>query len=216
MFEKDNPVKAEKRRKLHELRKAGINPYPYTFDKNATAEGLKDKFIHLKAGEHPDSGIFKVAGRVMTVRLMGKAAFFNLQDQTGVIQVYLKTTELPAEDAKVFDLLDLGDIVGIEGTVFCTKTGEITVKANHMQMLCKTLEPLPDKHAGLADVEIKYRARYLDLITSPESRKVFEMRSKIIAEVRNFLNSRGFMEVETPVLQPIYGGAAAHPFTTHH
>ena len=147
---------------------------------------------------------------------MGKAAFFNLQDQSGTIQVYLKMAELPAEDQKAFDLLDLGDIVGVEGLMFGTKTGELTLSAKRFQMLTKTLEPLPDKHSGLADIEMKYRARYLDLITNPESRKVFEARSKIIREIRAFLDARGFLEVETPVLQPIYGGAAAHPFKTHH
>lgn len=216
MVEKDNPIKAEKRRKLNDLRKLGVDPYPHTFEKLQTTEYLKTKFGHLKATEHDETEKIKIAGRVMTVRLMGKAAFFNLQDQSGIIQVYLKTSELPEIDAKTFDLLDLGDIVGVEGNIFCTKTGELTVKAKSFKMLCKTLEPLPDKHAGLADVEVKYRARYLDLLQDPSHRKVFEVRSKVVQEVRNFLNARGFLEVETPILQPIYGGAAAHPFTTHH
>ena len=212
----DNPIKAEKRRKLQELKKAGINPYPYSFERNSNAQELRKKFGHLKAGEHTTEPVIRVAGRVMTVRLMGKIAFFNLQDQSGTIQVYLKMAELAPEDLKAFELLDLGDIVGVEGTMFGTKTGELTVGAKKFQMLCKTLEPLPDKHSGLADIEIKYRARHLDLITNPDSRKVFETRSLVIREMRAFLDGRGFLEVETPVLQPIYGGAAAHPFKTHH
>lgn len=212
----DNPIKAEKRRKLADLRKANINPYPYSFERTASAAQLKERYFELKAGDHRDDVNVRIAGRVLTVRLMGKAAFFNLQDQSGTIQVYLKMAELKETAAKSFDLLDLGDIVGVDGTIFVTKTGELSVKAKDFQMLCKSLEPLPDKHSGLADVEVKYRARYLDLITNPDSRKVFETRSKVIREVRNFLDERGFLEVETPMLQPLYGGASAHPFTTHH
>jgi lysyl-tRNA synthetase class 2 len=213
--ETDNPIKAEKRRKLGELRSI-INPFPYSFERNYNAATLRKDFGHLKATEHTTEPLVRVAGRVMTVRRMGKAAFFNLQDQSGTIQVYLKTQELAPNVAKVFDLLDLGDIVGVEGLMFGTKTGELTISATGFELLCKTLEPLPDKHAGLADIEMKYRARYLDLIMSPESREVFQKRSLIIREIRNFLDARGFLEVETPVLQPIYGGAAAHPFKTHH
>src|SRR5260221_14663800 len=120
---KDNPIKAEKRRKLHELRAAGINVFPYSFERNFSVEGLREKFGHLKATEHTTEPLVKIAGRVMTVRVMGKAAFFNLQDQSGTIQVYLKVAELDPKDAKAFDLLDLGDIVGVEGTMFGTKTG---------------------------------------------------------------------------------------------
>ncbi len=212
----DNVIKAEKRRKLGELRKLGINPYPYNFERNANTEELRAKYGYLKATEHLTEPIIKIAGRVMTVRIMGKAAFFNLQDQQGTIQVYVKMADLPPEDLQVFNLLDLGDIVGVEGPMFGTKTGELTVEAKRFIMLAKTLEPLPDKHAGLADIEVKYRARYLDLITNPHSRKIFETRSKVMREIRNFLDARGFLEVETPVLQPIYGGASARPFKTHH
>ncbi len=214
--ENDNPIKAEKRRKLNDLRKAGINPYPYSYDRNTTAAELRTKYGHLKATEHLEDVHVKIAGRVMTVRIMGKVVFFNLQDQSGTIQIYLKTTELAPEDKIVFDLLDLGDIVGVEGFIFSTKTGELTVSCKKLTMLCKTLEPLPDKHSGLTDIETKYRQRYLDLVTGPDARKVFETRSKVIAEIRSFLNERGFLEVETPTLQPIYGGGAAHPFKTHH
>jgi len=212
----DNIIKAEKRRKLGSLRKLGVNPYPYTFERNSNTQELRAKYGYLKATEHLTEPLIKIAGRVMTVRIMGKAAFFNLQDQKGTIQVYVKMAELPPEDLQVFNLLDLGDIVGVEGFMFGTKTGELTVEAKRFIMLSKTLEPLPDKHSGLADIEIKYRARYLDLITNPQSRKIFEIRSQVLREIRNFLDARGFLEVETPVLQPIYGGASARPFKTHH
>ncbi len=212
----DNPIKAEKRRKLGELRKLGINAFPYTFDRNYTVAKLREDFGHLKPTDHTTGPTVRLAGRVMTVRSMGKSTFFNLQDQSGTIQIYLKASELVGNDAASFNLLDLGDIVGVEGLMFSTKTGELTLSAKKFEILCKTLEPLPDKHSGLANVEIKYRSRYLDLITNPESRQVFEARSKIIKEIRNFLDNRGFLEVETPVLQPLYGGAAAHPFKTHH
>ena len=212
----DNPIKAEKRRKLGELRKLGINAFPYTFDRNYTVAKLREDFGHLKPTDHTTGPTVRLAGRVMTVRSMGKSTFFNLQDQSGTIQIYLKASALVGNDAASFNLLDLGDIVGVEGLMFSTKTGELTLSAKKFEILCKTLEPLPDKHSGLANVEIKYRSRYLDLITNPESRQVFEARSKIIKEIRNFLDNRGFLEVETPVLQPLYGGAAAHPFKTHH
>jgi lysyl-tRNA synthetase class 2 len=211
----ENVIKAEKRRKLTDLRKI-VDPFPYSFDRNFSTLQLRGKFSHLKATEKLSEPLIKIAGRVMTVRRMGKAAFFNLHDQSGVIQVYLKQTEIDKTEAEVFELLDLGDIVGVEGFMFSTKTGELTLHAKKFTLLCKTLEPLPDKHSGLADIEMKYRARYLDLIMSQESREVFQKRSLIIKEIRNFLDARGFLEVETPVLQPIYGGAAAHPFKTHH
>ncbi len=152
----------------------------------------------------------------MTLRSMGKAVFFNIQDQSGSLQVYLKLQDLPEKQKEAFDLVDLGDIVGIQGFPFRTQKGELSLHAQEFEILTKTIEPLPEKFHGVQDVEIKYRHRHLDLITDMDSRKVFETRSKIIAEVRSFLNSRGFLEVETPVLQPIYGGAAAHPFSTHH
>lgn len=212
----DNPVKAEKRRKLHALREKGINPYPYSFARTAESADVKKTYEHLKAGEKAEDKVMRLAGRVMTLRNMGKAVFFNLQDMQGPIQVYLKLEEIPEQDRAAFDLTDLGDIVGISGFPFRTQKGELSVWANSFQMLTKTLEPLPEKFHGIQDVEIKYRHRHLDLITDSDSRKVFETRSKVVKFIRNFLDARGFMEVETPILQPIYGGAAAHPFTTNH
>lgn len=213
--EHDNPVKAEKRRKLHALREKGVNPYPYKYDVSAWAAPLKQQFEGLKPGEKAEATVVKLAGRVMTLRAMGKATFFNLQDQTGTIQVYVRSEEI-GEGKTAFDLTDLGDIVGVEGFPFRTQKGELSIWVKSYTMLTKTLEPLPEKFHGIQDVEIKYRHRHLDLISDEDSRKVFQMRSRVIKFVRKYLDDAGFMEVETPILQPIYGGAAAHPFTTHH
>ena len=213
----DNPLRAEKRKKLHALREKGINPYPYSFENKAKiADIVATHAAGLQAGEKKPESVYRVAGRLMTLRMMGKASFFNVQDQSGTVQVYVKTEELSETDKAAFDLVDLGDIVGIEGYVFKSQKGEFSLYVKSFQILTKSLEPLPEKFHGVQDVEIKYRHRHLDLMTDPESRKVFETRSKIIKEVRRFLDDRGFLEVETPTLQPIYGGAAAHPFTTHH
>lgn len=216
MDQHDNPIKAEKRKKLHALREKGINPYPYSFERVGSTKVVKDKHSGLASGEKAESLIYKLAGRVMTLRSMGKAVFFNLQDQEGALQVYLKLEELAEQDRIAFDHLDLGDIVGIEGFAFRTQKGELSLHAKKFSMLTKTLEPLPEKFHGIQDVEIKYRHRHLDLISDAESRAVFQARSRIITEVRRFLDGRGFMEVETPTLQPLYGGAAAKPFHTHH
>jgi lysyl-tRNA synthetase class 2 len=213
----DNPIKAEKRKKLHEMRAEGIEPFPYSYERNTTTQELIEKYSNLlQTGEVKNETHYKIAGRLMTKRPMGKAAFFNLQDQSGSLQAYLKVEDLPLEDQKMFQLIDLGDIIGIEGFIFKTKKGELSLHCKRFQILAKSLEVLPEKFHGLTDVETKYRHRHLDLISDPESKKVFETRSKIIREIRNFLDERGFLEVETPVLQPIYGGASAHPFQTHH
>lgn len=216
--ERENPLRAEKRRKLHQLRSEGINPYPHNYERNARVSDLLTKYEkHLLSGETSEGQPFyRLAGRVMTRRPMGKAAFFNVQDQSGNLQIYLRVEELTPEDAKAWEGLDIGDIVGVEGFMFRTKKGELTLHAKRFIMLCKTLEPLPEKYHGLADVELKYRYRHLDLVMDPDSRRVFETRAKIVREIRRFLDDRGFLEVETPILQPNYGGAAAHPFETHH
>lgn len=212
----DNPIKAEKRKKLHALREKGINPYPYSFDVTAHADQLVREFSSLVAGEKKTETNFRIAGRLMTLRMMGKASFFNIQDMTGSLQCYVKTEELAEKDKTCFDLIDLGDIVGLEGYIFKSQKGELSLYVKKFDILTKTLEPLPEKFHGIQDVEIKYRHRHLDLISDPESRRVFVTRGKIIKAIKKFLDDRGFMEVETPVLQPIYGGAAASPFTTHH
>ena len=213
----ENPLRAEKRKKLHALREKGINPYPYSFERNTNVISLITQYHgELVAGDKRPETHFKIAGRLMTLRAMGKASFFNVQDQTGSLQVYIKNEELTPEDRTAFELIDLGDIVGLEGFIFKSQKGELSLHCKTFKILCKSIEPLPEKYHGVTDVEIKYRHRHLDLISDSESRKVFETRSKIICEIRKFLDDRGFLEVETPTLQPIYGGAAAHPFTTHH
>ncbi len=212
----DNPIRAEKRAKLNTLRQKGIDPFPHNFDRTAQVKDLVEKFSSIEAGEKLETQIFRVAGRLMTRRPMGKAAFFNIQDQTGQIQCYLRTAELDEKGLTSYDNIDIGDFIGIEGYVFKSQKGELSLHTLKFEILCKTLEPLPEKYHGIQDIELKYRYRHLDLIMDPESRKVFETRSKIISEIRSFLNERGFLEVETPVLQPIYGGAAAYPFSTHH
>ncbi|AGH95238.1 lysine--tRNA ligase [Pseudobdellovibrio exovorus] len=212
----DNPIKAEKRKKLHALKEKGINPYPYSFDKTAHIEKIIADFSSIAAGEKKTESVFRIAGRLMTKREMGKASFFNVQDMTGTLQCYVKVEELSEKDKTAFGLIDLGDIVGLEGYVFKSQKGELSLYVKTFEVLTKTLEPLPEKFHGIQDVEIKYRHRHLDLISDPESREVFVKRGKIIKAIKRFLDDRGFMEVETPVLQPLYGGAAAHPFTTHH
>ncbi|MCC6138345.1 MAG: lysine--tRNA ligase, partial [Bdellovibrionaceae bacterium] len=212
----ENPIRAEKRRKLHVLREKQYDPYPHNFEKTGSVAEIRAQFSEINTGEILQDKVYRLGGRLMTKRPMGKAAFFNIQDQSGNLQCYLKTSELPEVDQFAFENIDIGDIIGIEGYVFKTQKGELSLHCQKFQILCKTLEPLPEKFHGLQDIEIKYRHRHLDLITDPESRKVFVDRSRIISEIRSFLNKRGFLEVETPVLQPIYGGAAAYPFSTHH
>ena len=215
--ERENPIRAEKRRKLTELRNRGLDPFPHNYTRTHTTQQVADEWgPKLEIGQADEGSMVRLAGRLMTRRDMGKAAFFNIQDQSGQIQGYIRVQELSDEHKNFFELIDIGDIIGIAGFIFRTKKGELSIHCKEFQILCKTLEPLPEKFHGIADIEIKYRHRHLDLITDPDSRKVFEMRSKIIREIRNFLDSRGFLEVETPVLQPIYGGAAAYPFSTNH
>lgn len=215
-MQKENPLKAEKRKKLHDLREKGVNPYPHNFSPTHQKSDFDGKFDDVEAGGQLEDQVVIMAGRLMTRRDMGKAAFFNIQDESGSMQIYLKLAELPEKDLESFNHSDIGDIVGVKGFLFKTKKGQLSVRASEYTMLCKTLEPLPEKYHGIADIEIKYRYRHLDLIMDPKVREVFKTRSKIIREVRNFLDARGFLEVETPVLQPIYGGASAFPFETHH
>ncbi len=216
MSDEDNALRAEKRKKLHDLKEKGINPFPYSFDRTTNILEIQEKWKKLETGEKDLESHVKIAGRLMTKRLMGKAAFFNIQDEGGIFQCYIKKQELSDEDLVSFEHLDIGDFVGVEGFVFRTQKGELSVHCKRFTMLCKTLEPLPEKFHGLTDVELKYRLRHLDLVMGPAHRAVFKTRSHVIREVRNFLDDRGFLEVETPMLQPIYGGAAAHPFVTNH
>jgi lysyl-tRNA synthetase class 2 len=204
---------AERKRKREELLKLGINPYPYNYTPTHKSNELLEKYKELQPEQRTQDSA-KIAGRIVGLRRMGKATFMHLLDQNGKVQAYFKFDDIP----KIYEqlkLIDLGDWLGVEGTIFKTKTGEITVWANNFEILCKALRPLPEKWHGLADIEQRYRKRYVDLVANPEVRKVFIQRTKIVDSIRAELNKRNFLEVETPILQPIYGGAAAKPFKSH-
>ena len=215
MSENHNILKEEKKKKLKALLEQGLNPYPHQFKKTHSLKAFHKQYGHLEASESLNVKA-KVAGRLMLKRSMGKAVFFNIQDQESSLQCYLKTAELDKDSLNFFSLVDIGDIVGLLGMPFRTRKGELTLRCQNFQILCKSLQPLPEKYHGLEDKELKYRERYLDLIMNPQSQKVFLIRSQVIKEIRAFLDKRGFLEVDTPVLQPLYGGAMAHPFSTHH
>lgn len=213
---KDNPLKAEKRRKLHALKEKGVNPYPYTFERDLSTQAFTQKFAYLETGQKVLEPVFGLAGRVMSKRGIGKATFFHIQDQSGQLQCYVKEAELSQEDSLHFQYLDIGDIVGVKGFAFKTKTGQTSLYIQSFQILCKSLESLPEKFHGLTDMQTQYRLRHLHLIMDSSVRQVFETRAKLIREIRTFLDGRGFLEVETPILQPVYGGAMARPFITQH
>jgi lysyl-tRNA synthetase class 2 len=206
---------------LDELKKLGIETFAYSYDTDNYSEEIKNNF------EKYENKDVKLAGRIMTIRRMGKASFANIMDQKGRIQIYLKKDDI-GESYDAFRLMDLGDIIGIEGYVFKTKTGEISVHTKSLKLLAKSLRPLPiakeaeDEQGNkiifdqFADKELRYRQRYVDLVVNPNVKDVFIKRSKIVSSLRNYLDDKGYLEVETPVLQPLYGGAAARPFVTHH
>ncbi|HLS29151.1 MAG TPA: lysine--tRNA ligase [Opitutales bacterium] len=198
--------------KLEKMREKGFDPFRAEF----SPTHFSNEAIAAFRDEGENTEVIAVAGRLMVVRVMGKSIFAKLQDMHGQIQIYLRREEVGEEEFNEFKKLDIGDILGAEGTLFRTKTGEITVSTKRFKLVSKALRPLPEKWHGLTDSEQIYRQRYLDLIVNEESRKRFFLRSKIIAGIRRFLDERGFMEVETPVLQSVAGGAAARPFTTHH
>jgi len=202
----------ERIKKMQEFQKLGINPYPYKYSPTHTARQILEMYKEIPIEQSKDKVC--VAGRIASIRRMGKITFCHIRDHTDKIQLFLKEETL-GKDYDNLKLWDIGDWVGAEGVVFKTKTGEVSVLVSKPEMLCKSLRPFPEKWHGLKDVEIRYRQRYLDLIMNPEVREVFRKRTKIIDTIRSVLNSRGFIEVETPVLQPIYGGAAAKPFKTH-
>ncbi len=198
--------------KAQDLAAAGVNPYPYRFDRTHQVTEILADFDTLVQNET----IVRVAGRIMLKRKMGKVFFADLRDSTEKIQVYVRINNVGDEQFNLFNAVDLGDIVGIEGTLFVTKMGERTVHVTRVELLSKALHPLPDKHSGLQDVEMRYRRRYVDLIANPEVRDTFAKRTRIVQAIRDHLNAQGFLEVETPILQPMYGGASARPFETHH
>lgn len=199
-----------RRAKLDEIYEQGINPYGERFERTHHAQEIIDNFDQLEETET------KIAGRIMSFRTHGKASFADLADQSGRIQLYIRVDQIGEEKYEQFSKLDIGDIIAVHGRIFRTRRGQISVEVYDFMMMAKSLRPLPDKWHGLKDVEIRYRQRYLDLIVNPDVRRVFETRSRIIQALRNYLLDRGFLEVETPMLNVIAGGATARPFITHH
>ena len=222
MSEKENNVNEEqeldvnhlmqvRREKLEELQKGGKNPFEITkFDRTNTAGEIKEKFEEFEEKD------VTIAGRIIAKRIMGKASFCTIQDCDEKIQSYVSINDLGEESYKAFKTYDIGDIIGITGFVFKTRTEEISVHAKSVTLLTKSLRPLPEKFHGLKDPDLRYRQRYTDLIVNPEVKKTFELRSRIIKEMRDFLDTKGYIEVETPILNTIAGGATARPFVTHH
>ncbi|EHT8057690.1 lysine--tRNA ligase [Staphylococcus pseudintermedius] len=219
MTEELNDQMQVRRQKLQELRDLGIDPFGEKFERTGTAETLKaqwDQYAKEELAEKETESHTVIAGRIMTKRGKGKAGFAHIQDLSGQIQIYVRKDQVGDAQFGIWNTADLGDIVGVEGIMFKTNTGELSVKAKSFKLLSKALRPLPDKHHGLQDIEQRYRQRYLDLITNEESTQTFINRSRILQEMRNYLNEKGFLEVETPMMHQIAGGAAAKPFVTHH
>src|SRR3984885_6727227 len=204
----ENDLLAVRRQKLEQLLGLKVDPFGERFDVSGTVGEVRQGF--------EQGARVRVAGRITAHRNMGKSQFLDLSDVSGRIQVYINLKELAVDQAGIFQNLDIGDFLGIEGDCFVTKSGEPTIRVDKFQILSKTLRPLPDKWHGVSDIEIRNRQRYLDLIANPTSRDIFLARSRIIREIRQYLNERGFLEVETPMMQAIAGGAAAQPFKTHH
>ena len=205
----------DRRGKLERLRESGIDPFPHSFPDVQPAEEVHAAHDDLEAGQETEDA-YRVAGRLTGRREFGKAAFLDVTDRSGKIQVQARKDVLGDESFETLTGLDLGDIVGVDGTAFKSRRGELTLAATGWRLLAKSLAPPPDKFHGLEDTETRYRRRELDLIANEEARELFILRSKVVAAARRWLDERGFLEVETPVLQPLYGGALARPFTTHH
>jgi lysyl-tRNA synthetase, class II len=211
----DSQVIAERRQKLERLREAGVEPFPHDFDGRVEIATVRAAHEDLADGEETDSA-YRVAGRIAARRGQGKAAFIDLVDATGRIQILARIDNLGDGEFDALVGLDLGDIVGIDGTAMKTRRGELSLKAMGWTLLAKSLRPPPDKFHGVKDTELRFRHRELDLIANPDARELFRKRGKAIAATRSWLDAEGFVEVETPVLQPLYGGALARPFITHH
>jgi len=205
-----NELEQVRREKLNEFKELGIDPFGSKFEVTHKAQEIIENFEAL------DGQPVKIAGRIMTKRVQGKASFGHILDVSGQIQIYVQIDNLGEEAYSLFKKMDIGDIIGVEGSVFKTRRGEVTVEAHKITLLTKSLQPLPEKWHGLKDVDLRYRQRYVDLIVNPEVKDVFIKRTKIIKAMRKFLDDRGFLEVETPTLHVIPGGATARPFITHH
>jgi lysyl-tRNA synthetase class 2 len=218
---------AIRRKKIEKIRELGFNPYEYEFLKTHSCKEVIDNYEDLKETIQPApeglAGTVNLAGRIMSLRRMGRASFCHIQDEEGKVQLYFQENKLGKLQYELFKLLDIGDIIGVSGTVFKTKTGEVTIFVEKLEVLAKSIRPLPivkekdgNVYDAFSDKESRYRQRYLDMIVNPEVKEVFKLRNKIIEWTRDFLNQNGFLEVETPALQPIYGGASARPFKTYY
>ena len=214
---RESDLLLQRRANFEELQRLGIDPYPVAFARTHSVSELVDAFSS-RSGEalEAEQQTARTAGRILAIRSFGKANFLVISDGRARIQIYLRKDSLPERDFAIFKLLDFGDFVGVDGRLFRTKTNELTIWASRLEFLAKCFIPLPEKWHGLSDIETRYRQRYLDLIVNPDSRRVFETRSRVLAAIRSFLNARGYLEVETPMMQPIAGGALARPFVTHH
>lgn len=213
-MEEQFKIRLEKLKKLEEM---GVDIYPYAFDKSHDIKEIIDTY-----GGHSGEQLekveaeFKIAGRIMAVRNMGKSSFLHLFDGQEKLQIYIRKDMVPESDYQVFNYLDIGDIIGVAGKLFRTRTDELTLLVSNLTFLAKSFHPLPEKWHGLQDIELRYRQRYLDLIVNEQTRQIFELRSAVIQQIRLFFYEQGFREVETPMMQPLPGGAAARPFVTHH
>lgn len=204
-----------RREKMEYFRSQGIEPFAYNFNKEVDSIYLLEKYKDIASGQESEEE-FSIAGRIVLKRGHGKASFAHIQDEKGKIQIYVKLDNVGADNYELFEKTDIGDFIGIKGKIFKTRTQEITLKVKEFNLLTKSLHPLPEKWHGLQDVEMRYRERYVDLIVNPDVKKVFETRSRVISHIRRQLESKGFLEVETPILHVLQGGAAAKPFKTHH
>lgn len=206
----------QRQERIHQIAALGFEPYGRAFDFTHTIPQILSKYGSKSAEELGESARVRISGRILTIRRMGKAGFLHLLQNGEKLQVYIKKDAVPEQSYKLYELLDAGDIIGVEGYLFRTRTGELTVHAEQLFFLSKIMLSMPEKWHGLEDVEIRYRQRYLDLIANPDIRSAFVARSRIVRSLRRQLDERGFLEVETPMMQPLYGGAAAKPFSTHH
>jgi lysyl-tRNA synthetase class 2 len=212
-----NELIQQRMRKLEALREEGLNPYPNDFKVSHTSGDILKAYGHLSEEELKSvAENFRLGGRIVAIRNFGKASFIHIKDRDGKIQAYLQKDIIGEESFQFFKKLDIGDFIGLEGNIFRTKTGELTLQVKTFRLLGKSLHPLPEKWHGLTDIEIRYRQRYLDLIANPKVKEVFLTRALVIQKIREFFNRKGFCEVETPMLHPIPGGATAKPFRTHH
>src|SRR5258708_18433690 len=215
--QKESDQLRQRRANFEELQRLGVTAYPHAFNRTDTIAELVEAHGGKSGGELEVAKIpTTTAGRVLAIRSFGKANFLVISDGRTKIQVYVRKDALSERDFAIFKLLDFGDFIGVEGHLFRTKTNELTIWASKLEFLVKCFIPMPEKWHGLQDVEIRYRQRYLDLIVNPEARRVFEVRSRVLNGIRGFLNARGYLEVETPMMQPLAGGALARPFVTHH